>query len=253
MIALIPIIIVAHTLGNETPYFWLLIPPLAYYIIYPTAKMSNIVIFLGSIIFLIVTIMIISVIIIIPVVAPYVKEWHIAVASNQLSLMQMLSMRYPVFAVPSFVFFFFYHMLIIAEAKAVIAVGSSTVRGYDPSMERFDEISIGKYYELYDSIVEYFEKDKPYLDPSFSLAQLSIHFNSNNAYVSRAVKLKRNMSFTTFVNSYRIEKVKELIRNSRDVYTFEHIYTAAGFVNQSTFNKAFKQIEGVTPSEFAAR
>jgi AraC-like DNA-binding protein len=29
-----------------------------------------------------------------------------------------------------------------------------------------------------------------------------------------------------------------------------YIYTEAGFSNQSTFNRVFKQIEGITPSEY---
>ncbi len=28
------------------------------------------------------------------------------------------------------------------------------------------------------------------------------------------------------------------------------VYTEAGFKNQSTFNRVFKQIEGMTPSEY---
>jgi AraC-like DNA-binding protein len=32
--------------------------------------------------------------------------------------------------------------------------------------------------------------------------------------------------------------------------TLMHIYSEAGFKNQSTFNKVFKKIEGVTPSEY---
>ncbi|MDR2499288.1 MAG: helix-turn-helix domain-containing protein [Tannerellaceae bacterium] len=253
MIALIPIIIVAHTLGNVTPYFWMIVPPLAYYIIYPTAKMSNIVIFFGCIIFLIFTILIISINMIIPILAPYLKEWNTIVANNKLPLRHLLSMIYPVFSVPIFIFYFLYHMLKIAEAKAVIAANGIPARGYESGADRSEDTTLDKCHELYDCIVEYFENEKPYLDPNFSISQLSIRLKSNNSYMSKAIKLKRNMSFTSFVNTYRVERVKEMIRNSRDMYTIEYIYTSAGFANQSTFNKAFKQLEGVTPSEYAAK
>ncbi|WP_353886233.1 helix-turn-helix domain-containing protein [uncultured Chryseobacterium sp.] len=29
-----------------------------------------------------------------------------------------------------------------------------------------------------------------------------------------------------------------------------YIYTEAGFTSQSTFNRVFKQLEGITPSEY---
>ncbi|MDR2497507.1 MAG: helix-turn-helix domain-containing protein [Tannerellaceae bacterium] len=252
MIALIPVIIIGHVMGNVTPYFWMIVPPLAYYVIYPDTKTNNLVIFFGAIIFLLLTILAITYNMMIPLLAPLFKDWLITVATHKLPLTGILSMVYPIVSVPVFIFFFLFYMLKIAEAKAMIMAGNG-VRGYDAGIDRADENSIEKIYELYDSIVEYFVREKPYLDPNFSIAQLSIQLNSNNSYISRAIKLKRDMSFTTFVNSYRIEKVKELIRNSRDLYTIEHIYTSAGFANQSTFNKAFKQIEGVTPSEYATK
>ena len=251
MIALIPIIMIAHVLGSLMTYFWLLIPPLAYYMMYPAMKTSNIIIFFGSVIFLIITIITITINMMIPILAPLFQEWHTSVVTNKMPLSSMFSIIYPLFAVPVFIFYFLYYMLRISELKAtILAVNNS--RDYDVT-ERLDDSTVDKCYELYDIIVEYFEREKPYLDPNFSISQLSFRLNSNNSYMSRAIKLKKNMSFATFVNTYRIERVKEMIRNNRDVYTIEYIYTSSGFANQSTFNKAFKQIEGVTPSEFAAK
>jgi AraC-like DNA-binding protein len=59
------------------------------------------------------------------------------------------------------------------------------------------------------------------------------------------------MNYTFFVNTFRIKHVKKLIaQNTHNRFTLEYIYLSSGFKNQSTFNKVFKQIEGVTPSEY---
>ena len=58
-------------------------------------------------------------------------------------------------------------------------------------------------------------------------------------------------NFSTYINAYRIEGIKKEFSN----YEKNHIpiLTIAmnhGFNSLSPFNRAFKQIEGMTPSEF---
>jgi AraC-like DNA-binding protein len=48
--------------------------------------------------------------------------------------------------------------------------------------------------------------------------------------------------------------VKDMLNNDVDKkYTLHYIYTSAGFRNQSTFNKVFKLLEGITPSEYITK
>jgi AraC-like DNA-binding protein len=73
----------------------------------------------------------------------------------------------------------------------------------------------------------------------------------NPAYLSKAINSIENMNFNCLVNFYRVEKVKELMQQKdSQKYTVEHIYLSSGFRNQSSFNKAFKKQEGITPSEY---
>jgi YesN/AraC family two-component response regulator len=110
-----------------------------------------------------------------------------------------------------------------------------------------------KYNYLYSNILNYFETKKPYNNPDFDIAQLAIALDSNSSYISKAIKVSRNMNFNTFVNTYRIDKIKEMIQENQSKYTLEYIYSSAGFKNQSTFNKVFKLVEGITPSEYYKR
>jgi len=108
-----------------------------------------------------------------------------------------------------------------------------------------------KFRDLYNKILHYFEKEKPYCDPDFTILKLSIAIDSNVAYVAKAIKINRNVNFNVFINTYRIRMVKEMLdRDWHNKYTMKYIYLSSGFKHQSTFNKAFKEIEGITPSEY---
>jgi YesN/AraC family two-component response regulator len=108
-----------------------------------------------------------------------------------------------------------------------------------------------KYTELYNNILSYFEKERPYINPDYTITQLANALNSNIVYISQAIKIHQDINYNLFVNTFRINHVKEMIaQNIHNKYTLEHIYLSSGFRNQSTFNKVFKQIEGITPSEF---
>ena len=105
--------------------------------------------------------------------------------------------------------------------------------------------------KLYNDILRYFLEKEPYSDPDFTIVQLAKDLNSNVKYISSAIKQFENVNFKIFINRYRIDIVKELIaKDFHNKYTIRHMYVIAGFRHQSTFNKVFKDIEGITPTEY---
>jgi len=117
--------------------------------------------------------------------------------------------------------------------------------------EEEKEFETEKFETLYSDILNYFSEKKPYCNPDFTIVQLAEDLNSNVKYISRIIKLKENVNFSVFLNMYRINLVKELIAEDyHNKYTIGYIYITAGFRHQSTFNKVFKEIEGITPSEY---
>lgn len=104
---------------------------------------------------------------------------------------------------------------------------------------------------LYQKIVQFFEEKKPYKNPEFNIRKLAELLDSNSTYVSRALNRVGNKKFNQLVNDYRIDQVKrEIAGNLHQKFTLEHIYTNAGFSQQSTFNRIFKEYTGFTPSEY---
>lgn len=104
---------------------------------------------------------------------------------------------------------------------------------------------------LFDKIEKEIKSKELFKNPNFSLSKLSSILNVNPAYVSKAILYKKYNNFNHYINSLRIEYIKTLIQETDlQKVTLLYIYSGAGFANQSTFNRAFKQIEGMSPTEY---
>jgi AraC-like DNA-binding protein len=107
-----------------------------------------------------------------------------------------------------------------------------------------------KYNKIFASIETYFADKQPYLKADFRISTMANELKINTSYLSKAIQIKRNMNFINFVNYYRLEKAKELMRQNSAKYTLEYIYLSSGFKSQPVFNAIFKAQEGITPSEW---
>ncbi len=105
--------------------------------------------------------------------------------------------------------------------------------------------------KLYEDILYYFEKNGPWKDINFNQVKLAEALNTNTYYISKALNQVAEKSFNNFVNDYRVKQIIQAFENyEHKKYTLKHIYTEAGFSNQSTFNRAFKKEKGVSPKEY---
>ncbi len=105
--------------------------------------------------------------------------------------------------------------------------------------------------ELYKRIITYFEEQRPYSNAKFNIGQLAQAVNSNTNYVSKALNKGFDGNFNAFMNHYRIKDVTlRLNKLEFERYTLKSIYNSVGFEHQSTFNRVFKEIEGVTPTQY---
>ncbi len=109
-----------------------------------------------------------------------------------------------------------------------------------------------------DQIVEYkkqmvtlLETEKSFLNPQVSLADLSEALSVSTKQLSQVINQSFNKSFFDFINSYRIQEVQQILKESKDdkLTVLEAMYQA-GFNSKSSFNTAFKKETGLTPTEF---
>lgn len=103
--------------------------------------------------------------------------------------------------------------------------------------------------EILSKLESIMELDQPYLDPDLSLHQLAKMINASPRKLSEVINVCRGENFYDFINEYRVEESKRLLSDPKyNHYTILAMGYEAGFRSKSTFNKFFKQKEGVSPS-----
>lgn len=100
------------------------------------------------------------------------------------------------------------------------------------------------------TIFNYFEKDKPYLNPDFNMTLLSEKIKSPKHHITEVLNSSIGKNFFLFVNEYRVEEVKKKLSNPKNPYSIEAIGYDCGFNSKSTFFSVFKNITGMTPLEY---
>lgn len=85
-------------------------------------------------------------------------------------------------------------------------------------------------------------------DEDIDLNYLCNKLNVNKSYFCNLFKKETELTFTNFLNNFRIEKSKELLKNTN--YSLLNIALASGFKNQSYFSTTFKKITGKSPIEY---
>ena len=93
------------------------------------------------------------------------------------------------------------------------------------------------------------ETDQLYKNPELTLDKLANEIDCPGRHVSQIINEQLKQNFFDFVNQYRIEEAKKLIREKPE-YTLLAIAYESGFNSKSSFNAAFKKHSGQTPSEY---
>lgn len=84
---------------------------------------------------------------------------------------------------------------------------------------------------------------------NISLAKISEDLGYEEHYLSRCFHSKFGKNFKHFINEYRVNYAKHLLSSERKMTTAEIAY-ASGFQSLRSFNRAFLDIEGVSPRNF---
>jgi AraC-like DNA-binding protein len=160
---------------------------------------------------------------------------------------QHLEFYYPVFLlyeafVSIIILTIYYHRLNFATS------GNISVENIE---ERFVEIS-QKDKEVFKQLNQLFVKEKTYLNSNLKIADVADKLNITKHELSKIINNCSQMHFFDFVNLYRVNHAKKLLRDHEVVekYTIESIAHQSGFNNRVTFSNAFKKLTDLTPSEY---
>lgn len=95
------------------------------------------------------------------------------------------------------------------------------------------------------------EQKKYFSKNTLSLSDLAKAVNEPPHYVSQVINEKLDKNFFDLLSGYRISEAKKLLHEKEaEKMTIEEIAERVGYNSKAAFNKAFKTITGITPSEF---
>lgn len=95
------------------------------------------------------------------------------------------------------------------------------------------------------------EREKPYLDAELTLAGLAERIDLSAKALSQIINERLQRNFSDFVNHYRVEEAKTLLRQTAPTWqSVLDIAFEVGFNSKSSFNTVFKKHTGLTPSQF---
>lgn len=95
------------------------------------------------------------------------------------------------------------------------------------------------------------EERQLYLNPNFSIIDLTNLLGTNRTYVSVYLNEVLGKSFFDFVNDYRLQVAEKMVCETND--NFRDIAMRSGFNSLSTFRRAFARKHGVTPGVYRER
>ena len=101
------------------------------------------------------------------------------------------------------------------------------------------------------ALKQFMVDEKPYLNPSLTIRKLAEEIKVNSRDLSVLINHSLNQHFFDFVNEYRIEEAKSMLKNpNKKEFTVLEILYEVGFNSKSSFNTAFKKHTGLTPTQF---
>lgn len=92
-------------------------------------------------------------------------------------------------------------------------------------------------------------KERGYLSPGITIDYLSKEIGVNRTYLSNFINTFYQTNYNTWINSLRINESKKLMQEESRL-SLSEIAERTGFADAAQFSKRFKQIEGISPSQW---
>ncbi len=128
-------------------------------------------------------------------------------------------------------------------------------KGIDVNLKTSQEIKVTKedaeINQQMADLNKYMITEKPYLNTSLTIRNLASKLNMNARDLSILINQYLDKHFFDFVNEYRIEEAKQILKNpAQKELTILEILYQVGFNSKSSFNTAFKKYTGLTPTQY---
>ena len=98
-------------------------------------------------------------------------------------------------------------------------------------------------------ICEVMESQQLFLQSDLKLSDLAVQLGESRNAISNCIRIEEGCTFPNFVNAYRVNYAKQLMLDNPEA-KISSLYPKAGFANETSFFRTFKEFTGQTPSEW---
>ncbi|MDY8136089.1 helix-turn-helix domain-containing protein [Aquimarina sp. 2201CG5-10] len=180
------------------------------------------------------------------------KEWYLILISGLAAIWFMYFLIFvnvlPVYALGAISFSILIFVIAFLAIKREGVFKAQNPRKYANSKITFEQ---GMFY--LEKLKKIIEEEKLYLDTQLTLKKLSIKLNISPRDISLIINRHTQQNFSNFINSYRIEKAKELLCSADKDTKIIAIALDSGFNSLSSFNVAFKALTNLTPTAYKTK
>ena len=168
--------------------------------------------------------------------------------------MFLLSGLYPWEILNTLLFYKMIHVMLLASvywkdtARRKIFLLNMLRQKYEKS--RLDESEAGRITDLLEA---YMSRESPWLQSELSIADVAREIGVSRHQLTQAINERLGMNFNAYINGYRIRHVVgEMEKRSGDSSrrTFLELALNAGFNSKSSFNRIFRDVTGMSPSQY---
>ena len=141
-------------------------------------------------------------------------------------------------------------------ALAMRSLGSARRPGAEPAAARYERSAIdaGTAAALLAALERGMRDDRWYRDPTLTLAALADKLQTRSHVLSQVLNQHAGRTFTDYLVGWRVADARALLEDAgNDRFTIDALAGTAGFASRSAFYKAFRDIEGTTPTAYRAR
>jgi AraC-like DNA-binding protein len=104
---------------------------------------------------------------------------------------------------------------------------------------------------IHQKLNQIMEENKLYKNPELSLSELAEKLDVNPNTLSQVINSLEQKNFYDYVNAWRIQEFKQAVNIvSNQKFTLLALALECGFNSKSSFNRNFKKIAGISPSEY---
>ena len=100
---------------------------------------------------------------------------------------------------------------------------------------------------------ERMNNERPWLQSELSITEVARDIGVSRHQMTQAINEHLGMNFNTYVNGYRIRHIvseMKKVSSDRSRRTFLELALSAGFNSKSSFNRVFREMTGMTPSQY---